>query len=219
MTRLHLERRESSGYTVIELMMALTVLAIGVSGIVAMQKVTVAANRHSKNLAIANHIAQAWLDALAADGQAWNWPSEGDPNRASDLGDTLWLVNANNNPGRWVRPTWNANAAFGPAFDALGNPVDDTTVNDAVNNRARFCTHIRMTWLVADNQPIAGNGLLRAEVRVFWPREGGGGTVGNQPVCSTQTDPAVMGNAANRDRYHFVQHTTAIRQTPAPRLR
>ena len=43
----------SRGYTVIELLMALTVLALGASGVVAMQRVTLESNRYAKNLAIA----------------------------------------------------------------------------------------------------------------------------------------------------------------------
>ena len=58
-------RLRARGYTMVELMMALGILAIGVSGIIAMHKVTVAANQHAKNLAVASHIAQAWQEQLA----------------------------------------------------------------------------------------------------------------------------------------------------------
>ena len=60
------------GYTIVELMMAITVLAIGVSGIIAMQKITVASNLHAKKLAIATQIARAWQDRLAVDASLWN---------------------------------------------------------------------------------------------------------------------------------------------------
>ena len=50
MTRRRSRRR---GYTIIELMMAISIMAIGVSGIIAMQKVTLAANQHATHLAVA----------------------------------------------------------------------------------------------------------------------------------------------------------------------
>ncbi|MCA9592789.1 MAG: prepilin-type N-terminal cleavage/methylation domain-containing protein [Myxococcales bacterium] len=192
------------GYTVVELLMAVTIFAIGVTGIIAMQKVTVSANQHAKELAIATHVAQAWQEQLTADAAAWNHPSP--KKSAEDLDETRWLVNAVGNTGVWFRPTYVPELKFGPAFDALGRPIENQ--NDLA--QARYCTHIRLSWLYPDN---AGNGLLRAEVRVFWLRDGGGGTVNNATVCDPTTDPAVI--EAATDRYHFVYQTTAIKQNTA----
>ena len=50
-------------------------------------------------------------------------------------------------------------------------------------------------------------------MRVFWLRDGGGGTVNNATVCDPTTDPAVI--EAATDRYHFVYQTTAIKQNTA----
>ena len=55
--------RRARGYTVIEVMIALTLLAIGTSGIIAMQKVTSVTNREARNLVIANQIARTWMEA------------------------------------------------------------------------------------------------------------------------------------------------------------
>ena len=60
-------RKPSRGYTVVELLMALAVFTTGVTGIIAMQRTVIAANRHARNLTVANGIAQAWLDQLVAD--------------------------------------------------------------------------------------------------------------------------------------------------------
>jgi type IV pilus assembly protein PilV len=191
------------GYTIIELMMALTVLAIGVSGVIAMQKITVASNQHAKSLATAAHIAQAWQERLSADAAQWNNPS---PLRAvRDIGETRWLVNADGQPGVWFRPGWDQDLDFGPAFDGLGNVVADADIDQAV-----YCTHIRLTWLYPDT---AGNGLLRAEVRVFWARESMGGTVNGLSVCHPDTPPNAIEGASTR--YHFVYQTTAIKQNTA----
>jgi hypothetical protein len=97
---------------------------------------------------------------------------------------------------------------FGPAFDGLGN-----VVHAGNEPNAHFCTHVRLSWLYADAAPTAvGNGLIRAEVRVFWLREGES-TVDSRPVCDTATPPDEVG--AHPEKYHFVYKTSAIRQNTA----
>jgi prepilin-type N-terminal cleavage/methylation domain-containing protein len=186
------------GYTIVELLMALSVLAIGVSGIIAMQKVTVASNRHAKNLAIATQIARGWQAQLAADAAQWNHPSP--QSSASDLNtDTRWLRGVGN-AGVWFGPDYDALLDFGPGFDALGNVVDTQNAASSIV----FCTDLRLTWLYPD---LSGNGLIRAEVRVYWPRDG---MAAPQPFCEGPMDDALS------DRYHVVYQTTAIKQNTAP---
>src|SRR5262244_1226376 len=132
-----MSRSRSRGYTIIELMMALTVLGIGVTGIIAMQKVTVSSNQHAKNLNVAAHIAQAWQEQLAADAVAWNHPSV--RSSTPDLNDTVWLKLIVASPDAWTQPAYNSNLLFGPGFDALGNPVSNL-------ENAVFCTHVRLSW-------------------------------------------------------------------------
>ncbi|HEY6558308.1 MAG TPA: prepilin-type N-terminal cleavage/methylation domain-containing protein [Polyangiaceae bacterium] len=190
-------RRQSRGYTFVELMMALTVLGIGVSGIIAMQKVTVTSNQHSKNLALATHIAESWAEQLTVDSTRWNFPNATNP--VSNLGtNTLWLDAVNAFPNQWRLPTFQAQPAFGPAFDALGNVTQ-------VAAQTVFCTHIRLSWIYPQTTL---NGLIRADVRVFWPREGRGAI---EP-CATVTPANVTAGLAN---YHFVHHSTALRQHTA----
>jgi prepilin-type N-terminal cleavage/methylation domain-containing protein len=192
--------RARRGYTIIEVMMALTILAIGVSGIVAMQKVTVAANQHAKNMAIAAHIAQAWQEQLEADASKWNHPSPNNATRDIDT-DTTWLQQVDSTAD-WFRPSYSTVLQFGAGFDALGNPVTDGNVADAP-----FCVNVRLNWLYPD---AAGNGLVRAEVRVFWLREGMGGNVNNAPICSPAVAAATI--TQNYQRYHFVYLTSAIKE-------
>lgn len=203
----HGTRRAQRGYTIIELMMSLVVLAIGVSGVISMEKITATANRNAKNLALATHVAQSWQEQLAADASLWNHPSSRNSN--SDLDETAWLtlINGVNGTTGWVQPAYNAQRAFGAAFDPLGNPL-----SDADAGKAAFCAHIRLTWLFADDTPRVGNGLLRTEVRVFWPREGAGGTVDGNALCSGAV-PDDVGQAV--DQYHFVYLASAVKQNTA----
>ncbi|HEX2672770.1 MAG TPA: type II secretion system protein [Polyangiaceae bacterium] len=195
-------RRLQRGYTAVELMMAIGIFGIGVTGIIAMEKVTTVSNQHAKNLAIATHIAESWMDMLATDAVMWNHPSPRDP--APDLGETTWLqsVKANANTANdWALPQYSNVLSFGPAFDALGNPLNPAT---AANGSVAFCSHLRLSWLY---QPtVSGNGLIRAEVRVFWLRDGQGFA---QNMCSA-AQAANVGAAPQT--FHFVQKITAIRE-------
>jgi hypothetical protein len=182
-------------------MMAVGIFGIGVTGIIAMQKVTVVSNQHAKNLGIATHIAESWLSMLATDAVMWNHPSP--QNAIPDIGQTTWLqsvkLNANT-ANDWILPAYSSVLAFGPAFDALGNPVDPA----AAPNSIAFCSHLRLSWLY---QPtVSGNGLIRAEVRVFWLRDGQGFA---QNMCSDAQVPNVGGATQT---FHFVQKITAIRE-------
>jgi prepilin-type N-terminal cleavage/methylation domain-containing protein len=193
------ERTRSRGYTAVELMMALTVLAIGVSGVIAMQKVTVVSNQHAKNLALATHLAESWAEQLSADATRWNFPNV--TNKTSDLTDTFWLNNITANANKWVSPAYQTDVNFGPAFDALGNVVAPARAQQTV-----FCTHIRLSWLYPDS---TFNGLMRADIRVFWPREGRGAAGACTTVGTAVVDAAL-------ENYHFVHYSTAIRQYTSP---
>lgn len=191
-------QRRARGYTVVELMMALVIFAIGVTGVVAMQKVTSNANGHAKNLAIATHIAQSWQERLAVDATQWG------QNGTAVITNTTW-VNGVNSSEEWVLPAQNTTLDFGPGFDALGSFVDITTTAGAA--RAVFCTHLRLTHLLTTE----GSRLVRSEVRVFWPKPGRTFDSGNA-YCASGASVTDIGAATND--FHFVYKTTAIRQTP-----
>lgn len=181
---------QTRGYTVVELLMALAVLAIGLGGVFAMQKVTVSANMHSKQLAMATHLAQSWVDELSAEAGQWN--------DTDDFNDTDWLTNAGSEggiPGVWFQPTYVANRAFGAAFDALGNPVP----TDEIAERAHFCTHVRLRWVGSQTVPKRGSGLIRAEVRVFWLRSGLTGLT-DVPEHACDITPAALEEEEEEDQ-------------------
>lgn len=202
-------RRSERGYTVVEVMMSMTLLAIGVSGVIALQKVTTTSNRHARNVAVATQIVRAWQEQLAVDAARWTGPSPRQP--IANLGNTTWLGDVTTTADAWFRPTYDSTRNFGAAFDALGNPIPD-----AQAAAAAYCVHIRLHQLRSDTLPTVGNGAIRADVRVFWLRDGQR-PVGTDPLCSiNQAQPAsaaAVGAAPNR--YHFVQATTAVRQNAA----
>lgn len=190
------------GYTVVELMMAMAVMTIGVGGIMAMQKVTVASNMNAKNVAIATHVGQSFLDELTSEAHTWT--------SSAGLSRTVWLqeVGTEGIEPVWFVPAYDEERQMGEAFDALGSVVAPT----AVANNAHFCVHLRLSWLArVTNAGKTGAGLIRAEARVYWKREGiallGTGLAG--PCVAVDdfdnADPAA---------FHTIYFSTAIRQVP-----
>jgi prepilin-type N-terminal cleavage/methylation domain-containing protein len=155
-------RSNQRGFTLLEVMMALTVLAIGLLGVVALQAATVGSTQDANQFQTANSVARTWIQRLQRDAQRWNHPSVHKPS-TDDIGDTAWIQLADSAANKWIRP--NAVDALengaSPAFDRNGNDIrlDDKVrmLDDAV-----YCTHIRLRRLYPD--------LVRAEVRVFWKK-------------------------------------------------
>lgn len=201
--RARLERQ--GGYTVIELVMAMGVFAIGITGISAMQAATSASNRHAKNLAIANAIAKTWHEELAVDATQWTIQND-----VIGLAQTNWVKQVelgDLGAAPWFLPT--TVGTMGASFDALGNFTTDAA-------QAVFCTHVRLTRLIRTQ----GSGLIRADVRVFWPKFGHDWN--QQNYCSAAVNPDTFApftpsttgtDETEVDNFHFVYSTSAIRQT------
>lgn len=194
-------RGSQRGYTVVELMMAMAVMTIGLGGIIAMQKVTVASNMNAKNVAIATHIAQGFLDELAAESHAWT--------QNDNFNNTVWLrnVGAEGTAPAWFNPAYSAARLLGEGFDALGNSVTP----ENLTRDAQYCAHLRLTWLSGQNAGKRGGGLIRTEVRVYWRREGVGFTTASwgPGACITAEDFDAWEGAP---RFHTVFLTSAVRQ-------
>ena len=187
-------RRRSAGYTAMEVLMSMSVLAVGVIGIFSMEKVTVSSNVHAKNLAIATHIAQGWLGTLEAEAMRWD-------TSVNSLSRTTWLGFS---PGNldWFRPQFNG--GYGPDFDELGNPVAQN---------GRFCADLRISALTGVPEEEAGIGMRRVEVRVYWLRAT---EVPLSSVTATQFPcglPAALVSRENDSRlFHFVYLSGAVHQ-------
>jgi hypothetical protein len=186
--------RRNAAYTAVEVLMSMAVLAVGVVGIIATEKITLASNVHSKNLAIATRIGESWLGMLEAEAALWD--------NTGSLTRTTWLSQVTITT--WFRPTYSPTLGFGAGFDALGTPVRDLDQNP----NARFCVDLRLSPLTTDN---SGGGLIRAEVRVIWLRnENAIGGVAAAHACSVAA--VSVTNADSSRLFHFVYMTGAVRQ-------
>jgi prepilin-type N-terminal cleavage/methylation domain-containing protein len=196
-------RTSQRGYTAVEVMMSMTVLLIGSIGVMAMQRAAVQGNADARELDVANSIARGWVERLQRDATLWTQSTVAQtppPNLPAAV-----LVNENIT-GQWflpqsrLVPAGAQNDVESPAFDILGQDEDSLGAAGI-----RYCTNIRLTPLTLDQT------LIRAEVRVFWPRNLTAAPAAN--YCSQAPPAALDSDVAT---YHFVYAVTALRQNVQP---
>lgn len=213
------QRRRQRGFTLIEVMMALTILTIGILGIISMQKSAVVTNNDAQQFTVATHIARTWIDRLARDSTKWNHPSV--QQSSSDLSsDTRWLGAVESgtlNFPKWFIPagvTWPTGLSESPAFDRNGNDIAATNAAALLNDTV-YCTHVRLRWVYPDQ-------LIRAEVRVLWRKRSVSADYGTvigwtNSLCPVTSASSVVGPALGADStdFRWVYAVTSIaRQGP-----
>jgi Tfp pilus assembly protein PilV len=188
------------GFTAVEVLIAMTIMIIGASAVMSMQKASVLGNLDARKTDIANSIARTWVERLQRDSMQWTLPSPSNPtgnNFASALLlnhiDAGWFL-----PSDYLTSGANGNSY---AFDILGRdlPLTDITTTCAPWSCAQFCVDVQLTTLVT-------NQLFRAQVRVSWPRG-----IRNAPAsfCS-----AALDKQPDTTMYHSIYVTTAIKENP-----
>ena len=157
--------RFARGYTVIEVLSAITIFGIGASGVIAMQRTTIKGNYDARALDQATSITREWNERLRRDSAFWTVPATL-PTEAHWLTTShVALANVAALPPWFTPDLPTANpAGVSPAFDLLGR---DLIASDATgtNSQAVYCTQIRLQRLNAS--------LIRSEIRVAWMRAGG----------------------------------------------
>lgn len=215
-----------AGYTMVEVMMAVAVLAVGLLGVAAMQTGAIGGNIQAQETTMATSLARLWIERLRRDGASWSTPVvplggpvAGQINNTRFLREVAtlgWVVPAVGAaiPGPGLDPyTSGTTANESAAFDHWGRDVS------TVSTEVRYCTQIRVAWVYPGT-------AVRADVRVFWHKRlrGEGAQDAAQPrvACNTGAANAALnvarGNAAGRGQMmrHLsaVYVSTIIRYTP-----
>jgi prepilin-type N-terminal cleavage/methylation domain-containing protein len=199
-------RRAARGYTVVEVLSAMALFAIGAAGVISMQKVTIQGGDDARRFDVATNIANEWAARLQRDSMFWTLPNAASPLKSNLVSEArnkyLQIIDTKEN--QWVNPAVpEADSADmdSPAYDLLGRELPSGEPPEIVH---MFCVQYRLQWIAKQDVDMTPGALIRAEVRVVWARL-------NEPAigkCSTLDAPAP-------DRHHFVYVTTAIRQNPS----
>ncbi len=188
--------------------MAMTVMTIGAAAVMSMQKASVQGNSDARQADVAASIARTWVDRLQRDAMQWTLPNGSNPTLTNFANAKLL---SSPTYGAWSAPKWYMggnpeNMSFG--FDVLGRDLPASLIG----SQAVFCVSYRLQWLVpqslANNEP----GLIRADVRVLWPR-----AVATPPPSNWCADGATATTAANPDPtlpflYHALYLSTSLRE-------
>jgi hypothetical protein len=202
LSRLVRARRRAGGYTVVEVMSAMTLFAIGAAGVISMQRVTIQGGDDARHFDMATNIAHEWEHRLQRDAMKWTQPNSL-VNSSNRTTATLWLYPINEPPADWSVPVVGPELpGYSTAFDLLGKDIDPSSPDHV------FCVQYRLGWIANE---VAANGLnptaiVRAEIRVFWSRL----QYGPANCANTQ----VFETPATRQQHHFVFVTTAVRGNP-----
>ncbi|HSY24723.1 MAG TPA: prepilin-type N-terminal cleavage/methylation domain-containing protein [Polyangiaceae bacterium] len=189
-------RRAARGFTVIEILIAMTLMMIGAAAVMTMQKTAIQANLEARKTDVANSIARMWVERLRRDAMQWTYvPGNGSAStitsNAALITQTAWTFptaeqNLNNPPA----PT------MSPGFDILGRDLASSDTGTYSN----FCVNIQITPLTTTTPA-----LLRADVRVFWPR----GISGAPPSFCSVVDQG-LATGTDTQLYHSIYVTTAL---------
>lgn len=183
-------------------MVSLGVMTIAAMAIFAMQQQLVQAGTHARKMTIATQIAQNLIERLKMD--ALRWTVVGPPPATTDY---LKFVGATGTIANFqTLPTFTATRGgdtrlLSNAFNYYGDDLNN--VNGAPDGLT-FCASYRLNWVFNNMR------LIRADVRVWWAREGQSAIATDYPKCADTGAPLNPGGA-NFDRYHIVYLSTVLR--------
>jgi len=187
-------QRARSGFTLVEVMIAIGIMTVGSLGILAMHQAVSNANRSAHEMNTALAITERWVERVERD--SLSWTEEG--KTSVSLVSTAYLSQLADQEFEtdWFTPTpADSSESFG--FDYFGNDITDT-------DDIKYCTNLRLRWLRQGSS-------ARVDIRTFWYRGGhmpGGAThgkwVSGKTFQETNCDAATatgwdLGKAPNVD--------------------
>ncbi|HKU38613.1 MAG TPA: prepilin-type N-terminal cleavage/methylation domain-containing protein [Polyangiales bacterium] len=194
--------RQRQGFTLVEVMVSIGVMTIAAMAIFAMQQQLIVAGAHARKMTIATQIAQNWIERLKMDALRWT--------RAEDPTGTTYIQAVGGAPGKpapfttiplFIATRDAERRVISNAFDLYGDDLDTT---NGTPDGLVFCASHRLNW-VFDNKRV-----IRADVRVWWARDGQASIVKDYPVCADD-DKSLNPKGDNFDKYHVIYLSTVLR--------
>lgn len=224
-TRTQRSRRKQQGDSLLEVMAALTITAIGVLGITSMQSATARSNRDATETKVALSFARTWLERVKRDALAWQAP--GVPPRGQILaGRNLGVPNSADYfvPTAPLADTWSAPVPLhnGESSGANARGIDvgapDPIFNNAIvpGNATFYCVNFK--FVTEEIDALGRDEVIRATARVWWARGGvtanytGAGIVAARANGCASVIPTALELASNDVRVVYL--STLLTYTP-----
>lgn len=187
--------RRRAGYTLVEVMLAVGVLAVGATGILGLQGMAIRGNQEANEYATATRTVEFWLDRYRLDALAWRTGGAGTLPSPTLFANTelMQAMPATGSSG-WHFPVAARPGSF-PAANQLsfnGNPAVTPGAPMPV-----FCTQSNLTW-------VYDGTAIRVDVQTYWRRRG----LMNS-ATSLECPPLPP-----REDYHLVRASTLVRWNP-----
>jgi prepilin-type N-terminal cleavage/methylation domain-containing protein len=147
--------RTQSGFTLVEVMIAIGIMTVGSLGILAMHNAVSAANRTANEMNTALTITERWMERIDRD--ALSWTEQGISSSSLSSTDYLSELAGSAADTDWFTPS-PSNSDESYAFDYFGQ--DDTD-----GSATKYCVNLRLSWLRQGS-------TARVDIRTFWFREG-----------------------------------------------
>lgn len=147
--------RPQSGFTLVEVMIAIGIMTIGSLGILSMHHAVSGANRSANEMNTAIAITEKWMERVDRD--ALSWSEEGINSTALNSTAYLKELAGSLQPTDWFTPA-PADSSESYAFDYFGR-------DDPSGSNIKYCVNLRMVWLRQGSS-------ARVDIRTFWFREG-----------------------------------------------
>ncbi|MGB8328960.1 MAG: prepilin-type N-terminal cleavage/methylation domain-containing protein, partial [Polyangiales bacterium] len=144
-----------SGFTLVEVMIAIGIMTVGSLGILAMHQAVSNANRSAHEMNTALAITERWLERVERDSLAWT--AQGMNTAALNSTAYLKELADDESETEWFTPS-PANADESFAFDYFGADVVD-------GGPFQYCTNLHLAW-------IRQGSAARVDIRTFWYRPG-----------------------------------------------
>jgi prepilin-type N-terminal cleavage/methylation domain-containing protein len=155
-------RPGKAGYTLVEVMLAVSVLTVGLLGFTSMQSASSRATIAAQESMIALSFQEAWVDRVRLDALRWSAPG------TAGLANTEYLKQPLD---EWYVPE--------PANPLESWAVDFAGRDTVEGSEMRFCVNLRNTAAQLWNQDtnacgsLADVAAMRVDVRVWWYRSTG----------------------------------------------
>jgi prepilin-type N-terminal cleavage/methylation domain-containing protein len=193
------QRQRSQGFTLIEVMVSLGIMTIGAMAVLALQQQIIRGNVHARQITMATQIAQNVIERLKIDSISWIAP--GVPTGAYLRNVAPGAIGAFQTLRFITTTSGGVTRLQSNAFDYYG---DDLNTQNGSPVGLFYCASYRLSFVYTNNR------IIRADVRVWWAREGQAGIRADFPTCDDDNAKLNPGGTAI-DNYHVVYLSTVIR--------